>query len=241
MPTATERQGGTAIAAVTAELERLVLDELGPGDQLPSEGQLAASLSVNRLTVREAVRAFEARGLLTAHKGRRPVVRGANGDLAGDFFRTAVRRDPAALFELLEVRRGLEIQIAEIAAERASRAAIGAMEEAVAELEAIAAQARPDEDSFHAADVRFHELLAAATGNRMLTHLVEELAEPLRLSRRRSWQGRLRDKRPLAPVVDAHRLILTEVAAGRPAAAAAAMREHLEGTEQDLRSALKDV
>ena len=90
-----------AVGAAIEELERLALDELRPGETLPSEGELARTLSISRLTVREAVRSLEARGLLELRKGRRPVVREPNGLLAGDYFRVAVRRDPAARFERL--------------------------------------------------------------------------------------------------------------------------------------------
>src|SRR5918998_1272712 len=72
-------------------LERMTLDRLRPGDVLPSEGQLAQTLSVSRLTIREAVRVLEARGLLDLRKGRRPGVRAQNGDLPRELFRIAVR------------------------------------------------------------------------------------------------------------------------------------------------------
>lgn len=233
----------SAIATASDALERMVLEELRPGDQLPSEAALASSLSVSRLTVREAMRALEARGLVASHKGRRPVVRAPNGDLAGDFFRTAIRRDPAALFELLEVRIALEVQIARLAALRCSRSALTSLEKAVEAMEAL--DATPSfatvEAAFHDADVRFHEALAAATGNAMLAHLIEQLAEPLRASRRYSWEGREREQRPRAPVIEAHRTIFQRVAENDAAGAADAMRAHLAATERDLRAALKDA
>ena len=112
-----------AVAGVIVALERLVLEELRPGGQLPSEAELARRLSVSRLTVREAVRALEARGLVSLQRGRRAVVRTPNGELAGHFFRTAVRRDPAVVFELIELRRALETHVAGLAALRATNAA----------------------------------------------------------------------------------------------------------------------
>jgi GntR family transcriptional repressor for pyruvate dehydrogenase complex len=223
----------SAIAVALDALERIVLDDLKPGDRLPSEAELAGALGVSRLTVREAMRALEARGLVASHKGRRPIVRTPNGDLAGDFFRTAIRRDPSALFELLELRLAIEVHSAHAAALGCSRAAVRELEAAVAAMEALEDEPRAQE-AFHDADVRFHDALAAATGNAMLV-------EPLRTSRRRSWQGRVRDGRPLRPVVEAHRTILDAVVAQDPAAAADAMRAHLLATERDLRDALRDV
>ena len=204
---------------------------------------MATALSVSRLTVREALSGLEARGLLAAQKGRRHVVRTPNGEPAGDFFRTAVRRNPASLYELLEVRRALEVHIAQLAAVRSTRSARSGMEAALATMEELsAAAATPEvENAFHEADVQFHEALAAATSNTLLIHLIEQLAEPLRISRRSSWQGRVRDQRPLQPVVEAHRKILDRVVAGDPTGAANAMRTHLDATEHDLRAALDAI
>lgn len=224
----------TVVNRVREELERLALDELRPGEQLPAEGELAASLGVSRLSVREAVRELAARGILESRQGRRPVVRAPHGEVVGDFFRTSVRRDPAALFELIEVRRAVEVHNAALAARLASNASLRALEAAMAEMDAATA----DEDAFHAADVRFHEALAVATGNAMLIYLVEGLAEPLRMSRRHSWRGRESERRPLEPVIAAHRAILERVVARDPDGAAAAMRAHLDATERDLQANL---
>jgi GntR family transcriptional repressor for pyruvate dehydrogenase complex len=225
-----------AVGTAVEELERIALDELRPGEALPSEGELGRMLGISRLTVREAVRALEARGLVELRKGRRPTVREPNGALAGDYFRIAVRRDPAALFELIEVRLALEVRNAALAATNAPRSAIAAMANAI-----DAMRRAEDEDGFHDADVRFHEALAAATGNGMLTQLIEQLAEPLRTSRRHSHRGRLREGRPFDEVVEAHRAILYAVERRDPQAAAHAMETHLRMTERDLRAALEPL
>jgi GntR family transcriptional repressor for pyruvate dehydrogenase complex len=233
------RQPGREVSATDAAiaaLEGIALDELRPGDRLPSEASAAARLGVSRLTVREAVRALEARGIVALHKGRRPVVRPLDGALVGDFFRTGVRRDPNALFELLEVRQALEVHIARVAAERAPRSALAAMGAAI-----DAYRAAGDDEALAEADVRFHEALAGGTGNGMLIHMVEALAEPLRASRRHSLRGRRASGRPLASVADDQRGILDAVAERDPDRAAEQMRAHLRATERDLHDALRGV
>jgi GntR family transcriptional regulator, transcriptional repressor for pyruvate dehydrogenase complex len=230
-----DRAGLTATEAAIQELERLALEEFEPGEFLPAEGTLATRLGISRLTVREATRALAARGYLDLHKGRRPKVLAPTGALVGDFFKASVRRDPGALLELLEVRRALEVHIASLAAARASRSALTAMTDAIEQM----ARDPDDEDAFHDGDMRFHEALAAATGNAMLTQLIEQLAEPLLLSRRRSYAGHKRSGEGLAGVIEDHRAILRAVDAHDAAAAATAMRHHLTATERDLRAALK--
>src|SRR5919198_114925 len=208
------------------------LQDLQPVETLPSEGQLAESLGVSRLTVREATRTLEARGLVEISKGRRPRVAAPNSALVGDFFQTAVRRDPRALLDLLEVRRALEVHIAALAARRATAGDVADMEMSIRAMRA----ADHDPEAFHAADVRFHENLAAASGNRLLVFLIEALAEPLRASRLRSFDGHRARGGGIDDVIQQHQTILDAVKARNPKAAAAAMREHLEQTERDLRT-----
>ncbi len=94
-------------------------------------------------------------------------------------------------------------------------------------------------EAFHAADVRFHEKLAAASGNRLLLFLIEALSEPLRESRLRSFAGHLARGGSAEDVIDQHVAILSAVQERRPKAAAAAMRYHLQQTERDLRALLR--
>jgi GntR family transcriptional repressor for pyruvate dehydrogenase complex len=185
--------------------------------------------------VREATRALEARSLLEIRQGRRPTVAAANGALVGDFFKIIVRRDPRAVFDLLDVRMALEVHIAALAAERAAAADVADMESYVDAMRA----ARDEPEAFHAADVRFHEKLAAASDNRLLRFLIEALSEPLRESRLRSFAGHQARGRGVEEVIEQHAAILEAVKAREPKAAAAAMRYHLQQTRRDLRTFLR--
>ena len=216
------------------QLEDLIFDRFQPGDTLPSEGQLAQALGVSRLTLREATRSLQARGLLEISQGRRPTVAVPNGALVGDFFQTAVRRDSRALLDLLEVRRALEVHIATLAAKRAGKGDLADMEMSISAMRA----GGEHPEKFHAADVRFHENLAAASGNRLLVFLIEALAEPLAESRLQSFAGHKARGGTVEDVIQQHEAILNAVRDRNPKAAAQAMREHLQQTEDDLRARL---
>jgi DNA-binding FadR family transcriptional regulator len=219
-------------ASVVRRLEDLVLGELEPGAELPSEADLAAQLGVSRLTVREATRSLQARGLVEVRQGRRPVVAHPNAGPIGDFFSVAVRRDPRRLMDLLEVRRALEVHIASRAAEQAGRAAISAMELA---LDAMRARA-DDPVRLHEADIRFHESLAAGSGNQMLSFLIEAMGEPLRASRMRSLDGHIARGGTVGDVIEQHARILDRIKARDPKGAAEAMLAHLDQTARDLKT-----
>jgi len=220
---------------VVNELERRVFHDLEPGAPLPSESELADELNVSRLTVREAVRSLQARGLIKVRHGRRPVVARLTATAVEDFFSASVRRDPRNLLDMLDVRRALEIHIASLAARRVSRTAAAAMADALAAMR----ESIEDPVEFNSADVRFHEALAAASGNQILTFLIEAMAEPLRASRALSRRGHVARQRPLQQVIDEHTRIYECVVAGDSNRAAAAMEDHLMQTERSLRQAME--
>jgi GntR family transcriptional repressor for pyruvate dehydrogenase complex len=213
-------------------LEDLVFGEFEPGAELPSESELATQLGVSRLTVREATKALQARGLVEIRQGKRPVVAHPNAGPIGDFFTAAVRRDPRRLMDLLDVRRALEMHIASLAATHAGRAAVSAMEMALAAMRAAA----DDAHAFHEADIHFHESLAGGAGNQMLSFLIEALEEPLRASRMRSLDGHIARGGTVDDVIEQHARILERVKARDAKGAAAAMSAHLEQTARDLKA-----
>ncbi len=60
---------------LSVDLERLILDgELAPGERLPSERELAEQLEVSRVSVREALRELESRGMIDRRPGRGTIV-----------------------------------------------------------------------------------------------------------------------------------------------------------------------
>ncbi|SFZ83231.1 GntR family transcriptional regulator, transcriptional repressor for pyruvate dehydrogenase complex [Devosia enhydra] len=236
---------GTAAASVADALSAMILDELRPGERLPAEADLAQRFSVSRLTVREAVKMLAGRGMLDLGRGRRAVVRQPDGSAFTDFLTALLRNDPRGLFDLIELRIGLEVQSATLAARRCSRAGIVALEGALRGMREIHEAERDGLDPaeaerrFNAYDLGFHEALAAAGGNRVLSYLFEAMAQPLLHSFHLSRRGQdVRGHSP-ADVIAAHEAVLQAVREGNPRAAAEAMRAHLEETEQDIRTALE--
>ena len=218
---------------VVQRLEDLVLGELEPGAELPSEAELAARFEVSRLTVREAARSLQARGLVEIRQGRRTVVAHPNAGPIGGYFSAAVRRDPRQLLDLVEVRKALEVHIAGLAAAQASRTDVAAMELALAAMR----EAADDPMALHESDIGFHASLAAAAGNQLLRFLIEAMEEPLWASRMRSLRGHLARGGTVQDVIEQHARILDRIKARDPRGAAAAMLAHLEQTARDLRAA----
>jgi DNA-binding FadR family transcriptional regulator len=63
------------IEQIVEILKNLIIEEkLSPGSVLPSERELAAQLHVSRYSLREALRAAQAQGLIELNQGKRPRV-----------------------------------------------------------------------------------------------------------------------------------------------------------------------
>jgi len=230
---------------VAEDLANEILTELAPGASLPSEAELAERFSVSRLTIREAVKLLAGRGLLELARGRRAVVREPDGAAFADFLTSMLNNDSKGLFDLVEVRLSLEVQSATLAARRASRAGISAIESALQGMRDNAEAAMADDSEadrrFHDFDVGFHEAVALASGNRVLGYLFEAMATPLRQGIQISRRGHANRGHTLFDTVEAHQRILDSIRAGNGRAAGEAMRLHLKDTERDIRNALSNM
>ena len=236
----------TAAGAVADDLAQMIRGAPAPGASLPSEAELAARYDVSRLTIREAVKLLEGRGLLIIARGRKAVVREPDGAAFADFLTSIIRYDPKGLFDLVEVRLSLEVQSATLAAKRATRAGIAAIEgELQGMRDTLGAPGDPltneQELGFHTHDVGFHEAVALASGNRVLGYLFEAMAQPLREGFFISRRGHERRGHTLHDTIDAHQRILDCIKAGNGRAAADAMRLHLKDTERDIRVAVSQL
>lgn len=218
---------------VAEHLETLIFEQgLSQGDELPSQAEIADTLGVSRLVVREATRVLEAQGLILAEQGRKLTVARPDARQLGVLFSHMVRSDETGLLDLLEVRRALELHFARLAAEHATHQDIDAMRAAIEVLRTVAGtrnvQAQAD------ADGAFHEALAVASANRFMSMLTQALASPLRELRIRSLKGTWTRAASLSDVVAGHEAILDRIVARDPDGAVKAMASHLSDTWLDL-------
>ncbi|HEV7680160.1 MAG TPA: FadR/GntR family transcriptional regulator [Candidatus Dormibacteraeota bacterium] len=215
--------------------ERIATGELSPGQLLPAEAALASHYGVSSRVIREALGALAARGLVEVRAGKGTVVRGVDSSALRDFFDVALLADQRGIWDLFELRKLIEVQIAELAARRATPGDIERCEDALHRLEDAASGDSPE--NYVIADIDFHQSVAAAAGNRMLGLLLEGLREPMRKARTRSWEGRIRVGHEVEDQLAMHRRILAAIKRHQPGAAASAMARHLDLAEVHLRAA----
>ncbi len=190
---------------VQRELERRILAGEFPAGGKLNEAAIAELLGVSRGPVREAFRALEESGLVRLEKNR------------GVFVRQIAVEEADEIYELramLDEHAGRRVAQAITATDlRALRGLVDRMDRAVA---------RDDIDAYHAANLEFHDMLVALTGNRKLLATYRRLVNELNLYRRAT----LSRAGALPVSVREHHDILDRIAARDAAGAGAALYEH---------------
>ena len=94
------------------------------GDQLPSERELAETFKVSRTSVREALRALEAQGLIESRTGAGNFIAELPVESLVAPLASLLLEEKDALADIFEMRKLIEPRIASLAAERATKADI---------------------------------------------------------------------------------------------------------------------
>lgn len=215
-----------------SQIERAVFaGELQAGDRLQAERELAEQFGVSRITVRDALRVLEARGLIRVKVGAMggAFVADANTDRVAESISTMIRLKRMTLSELAEARTIVEAATASLAAQRADAAAVSRLQQNVE-------RARPllREPITHAdASMDFHVELARAARNEVLEATVEAYRELLVPSIRD-----LRDEKSGRATQKAHEELIEAVRRHDPEGARDVMLTHLADFEKRLRRSL---
>ncbi|MEA3077804.1 MAG: hypothetical protein QOF60_2712 [Actinomycetota bacterium] len=143
------------------------------GTLLDSETEMAARYAVGRSTVREALRLLETWGVIKMRVGRNggPVVQHPNPTDIGDHLGVIMQFAGASLADLLDVRAVLDVQVAVLAAKRATPEEVVALREAVEEM----GRHVDDGQSYLELNARFFQLLGTASRNHALQVLLESV------------------------------------------------------------------
>jgi DNA-binding FadR family transcriptional regulator len=214
------RQGRASEDVVARILDGFYTEGLKPGEWLGTEAELAERFNVSRVTIRDAVGALAARGLIDVRVGARGGLRIATSDPDRliDAFSIQLRLMGLTRDELFEAMLAIEPVTAALAAERATDAQIDSLRDLVDH----SRDAVDDPVEFTGLAVGFHQRLADVSANRALraslaalrSTQLEHLGPPT--------------TRPIAErVAGIHDSILQAIAARDPALARERMLDHL--------------
>jgi GntR family transcriptional repressor for pyruvate dehydrogenase complex len=227
------RSGGEHVAdrLVTA----IALGEFVPGQRLPSERELAATLGVSRTTVREAIQRLAALGYVDVKRGRTggAYVLEGMGPEANEMIRRTLLPEWSNLEGLLDFRQLIEPLIARTAAERIApeneheiRTALGGY-----------LDAGDDREASRAADQAVHAAIAKATGNPYLASLSAQIRRQISLG----FGAEPYSREIRARAVKDHTALAEAVIGGRGPAAAKIAARHFRLTETVLRELMSRI
>jgi DNA-binding FadR family transcriptional regulator len=216
-------------------LEQIAAGTLRPGDKLPSENELSRAFNVSRPVIRQALVRLQADGLVTTRKGLGTIVQNAPPEGLTRFSQPS---DVAHMLRCLELRLAVEGQAAAWAAQRHSTTELRRIGRA---LEVMGEQMTRDGGVTAAADLAFHQAVAAASGNILFEQVLQSLDEAIRrgmiialgLTKERSPERAQR-------VLDEHRAIYDAIARRDAQGAELAMRYHLDRVRQRVTDGKRD-
>ncbi|GAB6083313.1 FadR/GntR family transcriptional regulator [Desulfuromonas carbonis] len=205
--------------------------DLGPGERIPSERELATLLGVSRPSVREALMVLEAMGFIESRQGGGTFVRTlTETTLTNPLARLMEQKDPRLLHALAEVRMGLESWSAYLAAQRADEGEIEQLRSIYRTMEEQAANGGWDAD----VDARFHYAITAATHNTVQVHVLDTIHTLFHTTIQVALTEFYRKSGYLERLLTQHREILDAIAAREPERARQKMLVHLTMVEEKL-------
>jgi GntR family transcriptional repressor for pyruvate dehydrogenase complex len=204
----------------------LIRGDWKPGERIPAERELCQRLGVGRASLREALKALEIMGMIETRLGDGTYVCQRSEFLARPLL-WAIASSSAETQELVEARRLIEVELAGLAAERATPEDLKRMGTFLDAMESGSTRL----DEFLQADIDFHLAIGQAAHNSILMnalHLIRNLLQ--------QWIGQALLVEGVAQrALEQHRAIFVAVAKQSGSGARTAMQSHLE----DMASFLK--
>lgn len=221
----------TAEIVLEKIVEHFLKKQLKAGEKLPSERELATRFGVSRNSVREALQILALKNVIEIRRGGGSYVIQSDTNLIHEALSEKVTAlESHLVFEMLEVRRALEVEAAALAAQRASAKDLNNIREAL-EMMAVSIN---EVESGTKADLQFHMCIVAASHNSILIHLAETLINQMKKTIQTTRQHRFSDPGRYEETFNEHREIYLAIASGNSSLAKSLMELHISRVRSEL-------
>lgn len=218
--------------------EKLIDGTWKAGTRLPAERALAETLGVSRNSLREAIFALKARGLLTSRPGSGIFVTDRLQSAITSPWRQLLADHPDLCWDMLEFRREHEGATTYYAAQRANRSDLKKIEAIIRRLDAAYASGNKTEE--HDADADFHEAIAEASHNSMFLYLHSSMLRMLRQHISLNLMRMHESSGTMVEILRAqHHSIWDAIRRKEPDQARQAMLDHIDFTRTELSRRVK--
>lgn len=199
-------------------IESMVSGDLQDGELLPPENTLCEIFGVSRSILREAMHVLAAKGLVKVKQGYGTVVQLPNECVPEEAFSNYLKFNEVSLIHLLELRKPVEIEIAGLAAQRASEQQINELSNLLDRFQMPGQEMR----IYVKVDDNFHAVLSQATQNPIFGIIMRSVISYLHFSRELTINRFGKDI-----VLEQHRAIFNGVKNRNPEEAKKAMDHHI--------------
>lgn len=219
------------LSAASQIAEAISRGRWNPGDKLPSERELAKIFNISRSSVRQALTALEAIGVIRKRAGIGSFIEDDALEIIAQEIVTELVTEGDPLM-VVEARQILEPELAKLAARRREPEDLAQMEAALQIMEAFDHGTMTPAD-FVSADIGFHSSVAQASHNPLLIRLFEEVADRMH---HRVWLTAAYPvvARRAAAYEEHHRKIYEAIVKKQPGNARRMMEEHLRTIAENL-------
>ncbi len=193
--------------------------DLKAGSRLPPERELADMLDISRPSLRTALKALSVMGIIRAKPGAGTYIADSLPEVFTEPMRFMTLINQTSDEELFEARLIIEAGLAELAAVRATAADLKNLAHEITAMRAAVG----DEEKFLVHDVRFHRAVAHAAGNKIMTGVMDTVAELLFHMRRQTIAG----AKDFQSTLDWHLKVYAAIKAHDAPRAKAAITGHL--------------
>lgn len=203
--------------------------DLKPGDLLPSETRLATQFEVSRPVIREALKNLEGKGIIEIINGKGALVKPIDSNPLRLFFQRAMQIERNTILELMEVRKGLEVQAVMLAAKRRQESDLVSIRKLVVAMRGE----MHNPQNYAALDTEYHLAIVSATHNNILFYLVESIRDSLHNTISTGLRVRTNFEQ-LERIQDLHEKIVQLITTGDVVGAAEAMAIHFDEAIQAI-------
>jgi GntR family transcriptional repressor for pyruvate dehydrogenase complex len=203
--------------------ELLGRGELRAGSRLPPERELADMLHISRPSLRTALKALSVMGVIRAKPGAGTYIAQSLPEVFTEPMHFMTLINNTSVEELFEARLIIEAGLAELAAERASESDIAALTEEVEGMKANTG----DPEEFLKHDVRFHQAMARAADNKLMSGVMDTVAQLLFHIRRQN----VAQASDLDEAIDWHEKLLFAMQKHDPKRAKETLSGHLRAAQ----------
>src|SRR5450830_1028328 len=236
LPTSLVSAKGTLADRVTTTLyDQIRQGDFAPGERMPSENELTERFQVSRTVIREAISRLKSEGLVGSRRGSGTVVLAPNNATP---FRLDidVQDSIQAVLRVIELRRGVEGEMAALAAQRRTRAQNLRIQQALKNIDKAVLEGRDGVQE----DFAFHAAISEAAHNPLYTSLLEFLRQFLQAAIRMARINEARREDFRQQVRDEHAVISQAITGGDADAARAATLRHMENSAVRIHAADKE-